>query len=256
MLHSYFQWIDAHLAKPPEAVSFEEIRLYLAYLKQDKKLDNRSINAHISQLAFLHRYVLHMPWDKYEVPFKKFNSKLPHVLTQKQAHCFINSITDLRQKACVALLYSAGLRVSEVRHLKPADIHRKDMRLYISCSKSRSDRYAVLSKKALDILTRYWYTYRPKEWLFPGRDPSKPVSGTCIGSFIAKHKRYLNWDTPVTAHTFRHSFGTHLYEQGYDLVKIQKLLGHKSISSTLLYVHLSTRSISEIVSPFDREVDT
>jgi len=257
MLRSYLQWIDTRLAKSPETVSFEEIRSYIMYLKQTRHLDNRSINAHISQLVFLYQYVLHLPWNKYEVPFMKFYTKLPAILTPEQVHAFIASIPGLRERAWVALMYSAGLRTAEVRHLRYEDIQRDNMRIYIRCSKSRSDRYAILAHKTLDILTQYWYAYgRPKGWLFPGMDASKPISHATIPWFLSNHKKQLNWDVPITAHMFRHSFGTHLYEQGCDLLTIQKLLGHKSATSSLIYIHLSTRTMSKITSPFDCEVTT
>jgi len=257
MLRSYLQWVNTHLAKPPEGVSFDEIRKYIMFLKQTRQLDNRSINAHISQLAFLHQYVLHLPWNRYEVPFMKFYTTLPVVLTPKQAHELIDSISDLRHKAWTALLYSAGLRISEVRHLRCEDIQREHMRIYIRPSKSRSDRYAILSKKALIILEQYWRTYRPSsEWLFPGREPGKPISRQPMEGFLAPYVKRLNWDIHISAHTCRHSFGTHLYEQGYDLLTIQKLLGHKCATSSLIYVHLSRRPMSKITSAIDCEVST
>jgi len=257
MLRSYLRWVDTRLAKPPEAVSFEEIRKYIIFLKKERCLGNRSINAHISQLAFLYQYILHLPWNKYEVPFMKFYTKLPVVLSPQQAQDLINSISDLRHKAWAALLYSAGLRISEVRHLKCADIQRENMRIYIRPSKSRSDRYAILSLKTLRILEQYWRTFRPSsDWLFPGRIAGNPISKQPMESFLAPYTKHLGWDFSTTAHTLRHSFGTHLYEQGYDLLTIQKLLGHKSTNSSLIYVHLSTRTMSKITSPFDCEVIT
>jgi len=197
-----------------------------------------------------------MPWNKYEVPFMKFNTSLPTVLTPEQAQTFISTIPNIRQKACIALLYSAGLRVSEVRHLKYDHISRKEMRIYISCSKSRSDRYAILSQKTLDILTKYWIACgRPRNWLFPGRN-GNPICSRTISCFIQEHLSQLGWDIPISAHTFRHCFGTHLYEQGYDLLTIQKLLGHKCAASSLIYISLGTRVMSKIVSPFDCEVQS
>lgn len=254
MLLSYLSWV-ASCRKLPEDISFEEIRSYLLLLKQGKNLSNRTINAHISQLRFFYLYVLRMPWSKYEVPSMKFNTRLPDILTVEEVNYFISTIPNLKHKACVALLYSAGLRVSELRHLRYDDISRKDMRIYIRSSKSRSDRYAILSEKALTILTDYWLSFdKPRGWLFPGTKPDCPIVSFTVSRFISDHCGFLGWDKKVTAHMFRHSFGTHLYEQGYDLLTIQKLLGHKSASSSLVYVHLGAKTMKKLKSPFDAEV--
>lgn len=252
-LKQYLKWIDSNLSKKPEEVSFEEIRTYLLYLKNIKKLSNRSINAHISQLRFFHLFVLNKSWCKYQIPFMKITTYLPTILTQKEVCHFIDSMTNLKHKTYVALLYSAGLRVSELRHLRYEDVDRKSMRLYIRNTKSRSDRYAILSENALQILTAYWYAFdRPKEWLFPGRNPVKPIASFTINKVVKNHASSLDFPPNITPHTFRHAFGTHLYEQGTDLLMIQKLLGHKSINSTTIYVHLSNTKELNIVSPFDK----
>ncbi|MBN4067743.1 MAG: hypothetical protein COA82_13545 [Alkaliphilus sp.] len=212
--------------KSPESVSFAEIRTYLLYMKNIKKLAPRSINAHISQLRFFHLYVLNKAWDVYQVPFMKFTTILPKVLSQEEVLHFIKTMSNLKHKAYIVLLYSAGLRVSELRHLRYGDVDRKNLRIYIRNSKSRSDRYAILSKNALKVLTDYWYRCgRPKEWLFPGAKPNQPVASYTINRLIKRHASFLGIETNVTPHLFRHCFATHLYEQETDLLVIQKLLG-------------------------------
>jgi len=254
MLNCYLSWVTS-CQKSPEDVTYEELRSYLLFLKQAKSLSNRTINAHISQLRFFYLYVLRMDWNKYEIPYMKFNTKLPDILTLEEADHFIATIPNLKHKACVALLYSAGLRVSELRHLRYEDVSRKDMRLYIRPSKSRGDRYAILSEKALIILTEYWFSFgKPRGWLFPGGKEDTPIVSFTVSRFISDHCRFLAWEKKVTAHMFRHSFGTHLYEQGYDLLTIQKLLGHKSASSSLVYVHLGVKTMKQLLSPFDRKL--
>ncbi|MFR5961764.1 MAG: tyrosine-type recombinase/integrase [Coprococcus phoceensis] len=121
-------------------------------------------------------YVLHKPWDPTQLPMRKFDSYLPFVPTQKEADIFISTLSDLKPKAMISLMYSAGLRVGEVCNLRYRDIERKNMRIHVAHSKNRSDRYAILSEKAMDILTRYWFAYgRPTGWLFPKQtDPSRP----------------------------------------------------------------------------------
>ena len=253
-LKQYLSWVDENLNKSPEGVSFSEIRTYLRYMKNVKKLAPRSINAHISQLRFFHLYVLNKEWDVYQVPFMKFTTFLPKVLSQEEVLHFIKTMRNLKHKAYIVLLYSAGLRVSELRHLRYEDVDRKNLRIYIRNSKSRSDRYTILSQNALKILTDYWYRYgRPKEWLFPGTKPHKPVASYTINRLIKGHASLLGMEVNVTPHLFRHCFATHLYEQGTDLLVIQKLLGHKSINSTTIYVHLANTKELNVISPFDRD---
>ena len=250
-LRSYLQWLDA-MGLAPAAATFQDIRTYLLFLKHQKKLSNHSINAHASQIRFFRLYILKQPWDRYEVPSMRVNVYLPEVLTLEETMAFIGSIDDLRLRACVALLYSSGLRLSEVCHLRYEDIRRAEGRIFISESKNRSERYATLSGNALEILTAYWKRYgRPMGWLFPGRKEDRPMTSNNIGKAISRHRESLGWSKRITAHTFRHSFATHLYEGGVDLLTIQKLLGHRSASSTAIYIHLSRTGPSHFQNPFD-----
>lgn len=162
-------------------------------------------------------------------------------------------MTDIKQKAMVAVMYSSGLRIGEVCRLRYEDIQRKNMRIHITHGKNRSDRYAILSKDALDILTRYWFECgRPTGWLFPKQtDPSRPIDTFFLSRHIASHEKNLGWPKRLTCHSFRHAFGTHLYENGIDLLTIKTLMGHKSLESTTIYVHLAVHSTSSVRSPFD-----
>lgn len=250
-LKSYFEWLDSMGIQPAEA-SYDNIRTYILFLKNTKKLSNHSINAHAAQIRFFRLYLLKQPWDRYEVPAMRIKSYLPEVLSLEETMEFINSIKDLRLKACVALLYSSGLRLSELCHLRFEDIHYKESRIFIRSSKNRSQRFATLSKKAVLILSKYYFQYgEPRGWLFPGKKGDQPVSSSFFGRLIARHLKSLNWTKHVTAHTFRHSFASHLYERGTDLITIQKLLGHKSLSSTTIYIHLSRTGPANFTNPFD-----
>ena len=252
-LSCYLNYLSDHLSKLPEEVSWDELRVYIFYLKDVKKLNPRSINAHISQLRFFYLYVLHKPWDRYQVPFLKYNTYLPTVLSQEEVSYFIDTLQNLKHKAIVAVLYSSGLRVGEVCHLKYRDINRKNMTIHVTHGKNRSDRYAILSKKALDILTDYWFEFgKPMDWLFPSRgDSNKPIVNYTVTQLITTHEKRLGWEKRITCHTFRHCFGTHLYENGADLLTIKNLLGHKSLNSSTIYVHLGNHGKNTPISPFD-----
>ena len=253
-IRSYLDYLQTILGRQPEDVSWEELREYIRWLQKDRSLSDRTINHCISQLRFFTLYVLHKPWDPTQLPMRKFDSYLPFVPTQKEAELFISSLPDLKPKAMVSLMYSSGLRVGEVCSLRYCDIQRKNMRIHVTHSKNRSDRYAILSQKALDILTEYWFAYnRPTGWLFPKQtDPSRPIDTFYIMRHMRAHEDSLGWEHRITCHSFRHAFGTHLYENGADLLTIKTLMGHKSLNSTLLYIHLASYQARNVISPFDR----
>lgn len=251
-IRAYLEYLDA-LSLTPEDVSWDIMRDFIRHIQNTRNLSDRTINCCISQLRFFTLYVLHQPWDNTQLPMRRFDQYLPFVPSQQQVHTFISTLPALKEKAMISLMYSAGLRVGEVCHLKYQDISRKDMRIHISHAKNRSDRYAILAQNALDILTQYWYTYdRPTGWLFPKVYNSKePIDTFYVSRHIHAHEQRLDWPHRLTCHSFRHAFGTHLYENGTDLLTIKALLGHKSLHSTTIYVHLASNSLSSVSSPFD-----
>lgn len=253
-IRAYLDYLTDILHKMPEDVSWEELRGFIRWLKKEKNLSDRTINHCISQLRFFTLYVLHKPWDSTQLPMRKFDSFLPFVPSQEEVWHFISTMPDLKQKAMVALMYSSGLRIGEVCSLRYEDVDRKNMRLHITHGKNRHDRYAILSKTALDLLTQYWFGYgRPRGYLFPKQNgQDKPIDTFFLSRHIHAHEDRLGWERRLTCHTFRHAFGTHLYENGTDLLTIRALLGHKSLNSTTIYVHLASNGTDNAVSPLDR----
>lgn len=252
-IHAFLDYLETVLHKLPEDVSWQELRDFIFFIQQKGSLSDRTVNACISQLRFFTLYVLHKPWDNYQLPCRKFDSYIPFVPTKDDVKTFISTMPDLKQKAMIALMYSAGLRVGEVSHLRYQDINRKQMRIHITHGKNRSDRYALLSKEALSILTEYWFAYgKPQNWLFPQqRGADKPIDTFYLSRHIHAHEIRLGWAQRLTCHSFRHAFGTHLYENGTDLLTIKALLGHKSLNSTSIYVQLASNGVSRAISPFD-----
>ena len=250
----YLDYLSYILHKMPEDVSWAELRGFVRWLQKEKNLSDRTINHCISQLRFFTLYVLHKPWDASQLPMRRFDSYLPYVPSQKETWAFIHSFSNLKHKAILSLMYSAGLRVGEVCALRYEDISRSSMRIHIRHSKARSDRYAILSRNALDILTQYWFhAGRPTGFLFPNRkDPARPMASYTVNQFIFAKEKELGLKHQLTCHSFRHAFGTHLYENGADLLTIKALLGHKYLNSTTIYVHLASNGINNAVSPFDR----
>lgn len=256
-IRAYLDYMQNILCKHPEDVSWQELRDFIKWLQADRNISDRTVNAAISQLRFFTLYVLHKPWDGTQLPMRKFDTYLPFVPSREEALTFISSLSDLKQKAMISLMYSSGLRVGEVCSLKYSDIERKNMRIHIRHSKNRSDRYAILSKNALDILTEYWFAFeKPTDWLFPSqRSKDKPCHTNNITRWMEQHETELGWEHRLTCHSFRHAFGTHLYENGTDLLTIKHLMGHKSLHSTFIYIHLASYSERNICSPFDKMPD-
>ena len=253
-IRAYLDYFTNILHKSPEDVSWDELRDYIRWLQKFRDLSDRTVNCAISQLRFFTLYVLHKPWDDTQLPMRKFDTYLPYVLTRNEVQLFLGSLPTLKQKAMVSLMYSSGLRIGEVCRLKYGDIQRSSMRIHVSKTKNRSDRYTLLSQRALDILTEYWYEYdRPMDWLFSAKqDPLRPCKTAVLNRQVLEHRIKLNLNSKLNCHSFRHAFATHLYESGTDLLTLKELLGHKSINSTVINVHLASYASRKIYSPFDQ----
>lgn len=253
-IRAYLDYITRILHKSPEEVSWAEMRDYIRWLQKSRSLSDRTINCAISQLRFFTLYVLHKPWDDTQLPMRKFDEYLPYVPSKQDTWTFISTMPGLKQKAMTALMYSSGLRIGEVCSLRYEDVERKNMRLHITHGKNRHDRYAILSKTALDILTQYWFQCgKPMGYLFPKQNgEDRPIDTFFLSRHIHAHEDRLGWERRLTCHSFRHAFGTHLYEDGVDLLTIKALMGHRSLNSTTIYVHLSENGTSRAVSPLDR----
>ena len=252
-INAYLDYLTNILHKSPEDVSWEELRDYIRWLQKSRNLSDRTINCAISQLRFFTMYILHKPWDDTQLPLRKFDEYLPFVPSKEETWQFISTMPDLKPQTMVALMYSSGLRIGEVCSLRYEDIQRKNMRIHISHGKNRHDRYAVLSKFALDLLTRYWMENgKPMGYLFPKqRGDDRPIDTFFLSRHIHAHEDRLGWERRLTCHSFRHAFGTHLYENGTDLLTIKTLMGHKSLASTMIYIHLASNGTACAVSPLD-----
>ena len=252
-IYAYLEYISNILHKYPSQVTWNDMRAFIVWLQGTRHLSDRTVNVAISQLRFFTIYVMHKPWDPTQLPTRRFDTYLPFVPSQDEVETFISSLPDLKQKAMVSLMYSSGLRIGEVCRLRYEDVSRKNMTIHISHGKNRSDRYAVLSERALSILTEYWYAYgRPKGWLFPKQtDTSKCIDTFYLSRHIHAHEERLGWPKRITCHSFRHAYGTHLYENGADLLTIKELMGHKSLNSTIIYIHLASPDLRKTLSPFD-----
>lgn len=253
-IRAYLDYLALILHKAPEDVSWDELRGYIRWLQKSRNLSDRTVNCAISQLRFFTLYVLHKPWDDTQLPMRKFDQYLPYVPSKQETWDFLSSMPDLKQKAMAVIMYSSGLRIGEVCSLRYEDVQRKNLRLHITHGKNRHDRYAILSEAALDLLTEYWFAYeKPMGYLFPKQNgQDRPIDTFFLSRHIHAHEDRLGWQRRLTCHSFRHAFATHLYEDGTDLLTIKALMGHKSIHSTTIYVHLASNGAGNALSPFDR----
>jgi len=256
-LNEFLSWVAKELpGKDLSGLTFEEIRSYIRYLKDIRHLNNRTINVHIAQLRDFFLYVLHRDWDRYQVPYLRFDQYLPAVPTRQEVDAIINSISNLKHRAEIAVLYSSGLRVSELCRLRCGDITASKNCIYVSRSKNRSDRYAVLSSKALSLLNSYIrrdYCNASKDsWLFPGQKDGSHICTQTVYNILQKQLAVLGWqEKGYNCHSLRHSFGLHLYEAGVDLITIKEAMGHKSLSSTEIYLSLGIGNGRSVKSPYD-----
>jgi site-specific recombinase XerD len=178
--------------------------------------------------------------------------KLPVVLSSEEIKALFEGVRNIKHRLLLMVTYSAGLRVGEVVRLKPEDIdgHRKLM--HIHCGKGQKDRYTLLSDVVLDGLREYWKAYKPRTWLFEGSTEGKPYSIRSAEKVFDLAKKKAGIKKDVTIHSLRHSFATHLLEQGIDIRYIQELLGHSSVRTTEIYTHVSRRQIGTIKSPIEQ----
>jgi site-specific recombinase XerD len=240
-----------YFGKSPEQLGPEEIRKYQLHLIREKKVSFSHLNVTVCALRFLYRTTLRRQVDIDRIPFPKLEHKLPVVLSQEEVAQFFQAIESRKYMVILVTAYAAGLRISEVAHLKVSDIDSQRMTIRVEQGKGRRDRYVMLSPKLLTLLRDYWRQDRPSHWLFPGRSTQHPISPAtvrhvCRAAWLASGLR-----KPVTPHVLRHSFATHLLEAGTDLRTIQVLLGHRSPASTARYTHIAIPNVQRTCSPLD-----
>jgi site-specific recombinase XerD len=241
-----------HFHCSPTGLGPEEIRAYQLHLRNDRHLVVTSIQVAVAALRFLYRVTLKKAWDIEDViPAPRVQRRLPVVLSPEEVARFLDSLPGLRYRAMLATCYGAGLRISEVLHLKPADIDSRRMVIRVSQGKGQKDRYVMLSPRLLALLRAWWHVARPRHWLFPSPVPTRPLSRNAVERACQRARRRARFAKPVTPHALRHAFAVHLLEAGTDLRTIQLLLGHRSLATTARYLHIATLKICATSSPID-----
>jgi integrase/recombinase XerD len=242
-----------HYQRSPLKITDKMIEDYLLYLKNDKANAPNSCGSVLTGLRFFYKNVAQKQISV-DYSLRKKPRKLPTVLTLEQVWRLICAPNNLKHRLMLMTTYSAGLRASEVRALKAEHIDSERMLIKVQDGKGNKDRYTLLSEKLLAQLRSYYKNYRPKTYLFPSsfkKRKNKPLSYEAVRLIYEKARNKAGVKKGEGIHTLRHSFATHLLEAGYDIRKIQVLMGHSRLSTTMIYLHVSRETLSKIPSPLD-----
>jgi integrase/recombinase XerD len=256
---SYIHYIAdfaRHYKASPERLGLDEIRNYRLYLLEEKQLSPQSVNCFVAAAKFLYQKVLEMPWTDESFPYAKVPDKLPCVLSAEEVERFFDAVGLLKHRAVLMLCYGSGLRISEACGLQLSDIDSQRMLVRVQQGKGGKDRFSVLSHRMLIVLRQYWKIQQPVKWLFPSTRPEEHIHSAAVQKICADAARIAGIAKRVTPHLLRHSFATHLLENGVDTRVIQVLLGHSRIDTTARYTAVTPRSLGAIESPLDVNANT
>ncbi|MEO6718702.1 MAG: tyrosine-type recombinase/integrase [Ferruginibacter sp.] len=228
------------------------LKRYLVYCFDKLKLSENTLHSRINAMKFYYEQVLGREKFFWEIPRPKKRLILPKVISEEKILAGLMAVENIKHRTILLLAYSAGLRVSEVVALKITDINSDRMQITINEAKGKKDRVVNLSKSILPILREYYKAYKPAVWLFEGQHCNEHYSSRSAQVIFKDAYKKLKLPPQCSFHSLRHSFATHLLENGTDISLIQKMLGHNDIKTTLRYTHVSQRDIGKIESPLDK----
>lgn len=239
--------------KKLEDVKTEELRIFLLkYLKEERKLGDRSINYYNSVIRFIYEVTLDKVLNKKQLPMRKNKKTVYKVLTKEELSTFFNCVDNFKFKTIFMLAYGSGLRIGEIANLRVEDIDSKNMRVFIREGKGNKERYTMLSKQSLEMLRVYWSKYRKNKRrgrIFLSESGAAITVGV-IREYFRKYRRKAKLSEKVTMHTLRHCYATNLIENGATLIQVKELMGHSNIRSTMEYVHVANIDLG-LESPLD-----
>jgi integrase/recombinase XerD len=254
-IHYYLRTVKDfanYFVKSPDQLGPDELRRYQVYLLKERKLGVRTVAARVAALRFFFIRTLKKEGFREEIPYPKYTRPLPTVLSKEEVTRLINAAGNLTHRALLMILYGTGMRRAEVKHLKVRHIDSSRMMIHVKCGKGGYSRDIPLGTVLLETLREYWRFKKPQDYLFPGRGKkNQPIIGKTIWNACQQAARFAGIAKHVTPHTLRHSFATHMLEDGADLRTIQILLGHQSLETTARYLHLSQRYLRAVVNPLD-----
>jgi site-specific recombinase XerD len=235
--------------KSPSLLDMNAVEAYIQYLTQNRKVSRSTVNCAYNGLKLLYTKILEVDWAHLKIPRPKASKTLPRVLSKEEVYSIITALENVKHHTILHLIYCSGLRVGELTRLKVADIDSKRMQVRIEQGKGKKDRYSLLSERMLLLLRRYWKLYRPKGWLFEGFEKGSHISIRSVQSMFYKAKSIGGIRKQASVHTLRHSFATHLLDDGVDITTIQYLLGHRQLSTTAKYLHMQNARMKRIEDP-------
>ena len=241
-----------HFRLSPDRLGPKHIRQYQLFLVERKKVSWALFTQTVCALRFFYQRTLHRNWMIEYIPYPRHEEKLPVVLSPTEVAAVFAATRNLKHRTILMTIYAGGLRVSEVTHLRVADIDSQRQVICVRQGKGRKDRQVMLSPKLLERLRIYWKRYRPVVWLFPGESPERPVSSETVWRVCRQAGEAAHLSKPISPHTLRHCFATHLLEDEIDLRRIQLLLGHRNLKTTARYLHVANLAVRTTVSPLDR----
>ena len=252
--HSFLQFLRDHGYRNPTEISYQETVKYLASL-MERGLSSASGHSMVNALLFYYQQVLHIPGYEIKLPRPKKEKKLPSVLTMEECLQIFRVVDNPKHKLLLLIGYGAGLRVSEIVTLEWRDILFSEHKIHIRNAKGKKDRLVMLPYSIVSSLEYYRKLYQTKQYIFEGQFAGEPYSCGSVQAVMRDALKKSGLEKKATVHTLRHSFATHLLENGTDIRYIQQFLGHSSIKTTTLYTHISASAVNKIVSPLDRLVD-
>lgn len=244
--------IALHYRISPLKLTPQQIQAYLLFLLRERKLAPATVNLHMDAMKTFFKLMSPSDDRMSGISHVKVPSHIPVVLSREEVEKMINAVTNLKHKAALMLLYSSGLRLQECLHLRPVHIESARMKVRVENGKGKKDRYTMLSRRTLKTLRKYFRVYKPKEWLFEGRYGAR-YSARSLATIVGRASSKASIGKEVSPHTLRHSFATHLLESGVALPVIQKLLGHASIKTTMIYLHVTEALVDRTISPLDED---
>ncbi len=239
-----------YFCRCPSVMGPQEIRDFQIHLLKEHGMSPRVLIQMVSALRFLYGTTLRCTWDVETIPVPRGFKKLPLVLSREQVARFLGAVHNLKHRSVLMMLYGCGLRTGEALRLRVDDIDSSCMLVRVRHGKGGRERQVPLPATLLATLRQYWLQYRPQAWLFPGRNPDHPMAAGSVRKACCKVLRDLD-GLHVTLHSLRHSYATHLLEDGVDLRTIQVLLGHSSLRTTAIYTHVSQKKLRDVVSPLE-----
>jgi site-specific recombinase XerD len=236
----------------PDQLTTEHVRAFLLHLTQERKLSFSTFNQALNAARFFFLEVLKRPFVVEGFRYQKPPSRLPMVMNDEEVSRLLAAAMSLRDRALLETGYAAGMRVGEVTRLLITDLDSGRMAIRVDQGKGRKDRYVMLSQSLLETLRAYWRESKPRVFLFPGLGGKKPLCVSAAQKAFERARLQAGIKKPVSFHTLRHSFATHLIENGTSVRTVQALLGHRSLQTTQRYLHLAQNYLHQTTSPLDR----